>query len=84
MYIIHVTVRIEWRELRVTGWCLICDYQHPTNMSTQATRRNERDARVDKTPGLDASWEERMSLDASHDTDEQNKTDFQGSSLSHP
>jgi len=53
-------------------------------MSTQATRRNERDARVDKTPGLDASWEERMSLDASHDTDEQNKTDFQGSSLSHP
>ena len=27
-------------------------------MSTQATRRNERDARVDKTPGVDASWED--------------------------
>jgi hypothetical protein len=33
----------------------------PLIMSTQATRRNERDARVDKTPGVDASWEDRMS-----------------------
>jgi hypothetical protein len=39
-----------------------CNYrlfcQPPLNMSTQATRRNERDTRVDKTPGVDASWED--------------------------
>ena len=32
--------------------------QQSLTMSTQATRRNERDARVDKTPGVDASWED--------------------------
>jgi hypothetical protein len=59
MYIIALCAEIQgvMRNDQARRYYRLC-CQLPLTMSTQATRRNERDIRVDKTPGVDASWED--------------------------
>jgi len=63
MYIIALRAEINTMHREGRNDETRCNYrlfclQQSLTMSTQATRRNERDTRVDKTAGIDASWED--------------------------